>query len=788
MSNKTNKFRRAIHHLKSDQIDDRMSVLEAAPTNSTQNLMTVEPSVQVASTEETVSLGLDFDKGNEDDDGKDTSGIIAADGTILTLEPDVGDTSYILGPMASMWYAWGNFTRIGYIQQDTRKMVNLGSITGQLGSWDDEETFTSYGQLTFEQAIWFRDIGKKDGAGNDTPNYRAFYPGPPSSTADGFGRYLACIVGEGKTETTGNPRSTSDPKNAPEDATTQFSMLAFWSGKGKKDAIDKLRYDPNHPEGTNQPNPFEPGTTLYRNFEKQRAYDEHGLLGSAPSDDVKIAGAGGSPGQPYTPPKEDPNNPYVPAPGRKLAQFPTDPTSDATTSLGVQDGDKIAMATQSSRFDSILSNINKGKKLSTREVDYLRDNGLDDFYQGGMKSTDPVGELITLGVAAGAAKAIVVGLSKAFVSQSTKVLNGIVKNADKISKSTGGNAEVAQLFNLGKNKAIDTSIPGVRNAVDILVRAAKGGAKPNILKDIAVAKQGPGNQKALDLVIKAIKKVDPKTGWIMNSYKPQGKLLSEERIWLREIKKPVKVPELQKKFKGIKPKVKKKGDYKIVGGGLMKDNIAPPEFSPTRENRLWRKYEVNQNRRASQEKKNQVLELIGEGDHQWNHMLGNERWRSASQMKKFYGDHDYLYDYYYGGKKHKVLRKEGLEKDFLVFIEDENGFKDTILQSKLNELLAEERDKEDFKEYYMKETEQKEREKNFDRATKLKSIVGRIKRGDIKPEYPNEPPPKMVNGYHPKFGKKYKHDKLDPVSARSMPRTGDPEIDANVEKAKRKPK
>ena len=107
--------------------------------------------------------------------------------------------------------------------------------------------------------------------------------------------------------------------------------------------------------------------------------------------------------------------------------------------------------------------------MSTREVDYLRDNGLDDFYQGGMKSTDPVGELITLGVAAGAAKAIVVGLSKAFVSQSTKVLNGIVKNADKISKSTGGNAEVAQLFNLGKNKAIDTSIPGVRNAVDILL-------------------------------------------------------------------------------------------------------------------------------------------------------------------------------------------------------------------------------------------------------------------------------------------------------------------------------
>ena len=31
-------------------------------------------------------------------------------------------------------------------------------------------------------------------------------------------------------------------------------------------------------------------------------------------------GKGGSPGQPYQPPKEDPKNPYVPAPGKKLAQ------------------------------------------------------------------------------------------------------------------------------------------------------------------------------------------------------------------------------------------------------------------------------------------------------------------------------------------------------------------------------------------------------------------------------------------------------------------------------------
>ena len=51
--------------------------------------------------------------------------------------------------------------------------------------------------------------------------------------------------------------------------------------------------------------------------------------------------------------------------------------------------------------------------------------------------------------------------------------------------------------------------------------------------------------------------------------------------------------------------------------------------------------------------------------------------------------------------------------------------------------------------------------------------------------YPNEAPPKIDpnTGMHPKFGKRYKYDKLDPQSAESMPTQDDPEIDANVKKA-----
>ena len=42
---------------------------------------------------------------------------------------------------------------------------------------------------------------------------------------------------------------------------------------------------------------------------------------------------------------------------------------------------------------------------------------------------------------------------------------------------------------------------------------------------------------------------------------------------------------------------------------------------------------------------------------------------------------------------------------------------------------------------------------------------------------------------HPRYGKNAnRYKKLDPISAKSMPKTGDPEIDVEVAKAARKPK
>jgi len=62
-----------------------------------------------------------------------------------------------------------------------------------------------------------------------------------------------------------------------------------------------------------------------------------------------------------------------------------------------------------------------------------------------------------------------------------------------------------------------------------------------------------------------------------------------------------------------------------------------------------------------------------------------------------------------------------------------------------------------------------------------------LNQDDIKPEFPENPPPKLdpKTGKHPEYGKKAnRYKKLDPISANSMPPTGDPEIDAVVNKQK----
>ncbi len=180
-----NRYTRALRQIKDKTLDEKLELLSEIPTNNTTGIFVDTPGtltperIEPGDIDSELDLSQDGD-GAEGYDGRDTTGLFESDGTIRAIEPP-GDTSYVLGPMISMWYAWANYTQIGYVRQSDRKMVNLGRIVGEMSDWDGVSGFTSYGQLTLEQAVWFKNQSRSD--------YRAFYPGPPSNPADEFGRY-----------------------------------------------------------------------------------------------------------------------------------------------------------------------------------------------------------------------------------------------------------------------------------------------------------------------------------------------------------------------------------------------------------------------------------------------------------------------------------------------------------------------------------------------------------------------------------------------------------------------
>ena len=237
-----NRYSKALKHLKNKNIDEKLELLEQLPTNNTSGLYvdtpgTFEPE-EIGPGDLPPNAGLNLDEdgqGQEGYTGNDTTGLFLADGTIKSVEPP-GDTSYILGPMISMWYAWANYTQIGYVRQSDRKMVNLGRITGEMSAWDGETGFTGYGQLSIEQAVWYK--------GQTRADYRAFYPGPPSNPADQYGRYIGSMISSSKSTQTIIPQVDIPGINRSANATDTFSLQIH-----KLSNVAGLR-----PDGTQGPN------------------------------------------------------------------------------------------------------------------------------------------------------------------------------------------------------------------------------------------------------------------------------------------------------------------------------------------------------------------------------------------------------------------------------------------------------------------------------------------------------------------------------------------------------
>ena len=267
-------FKKLREHLTSNDIDKKIEYLESRmPTNNTAFVFSGDPSNPQGNSFETITDGeeneTDYTVGenpSNSTEARDTTGLFNAGGDhskgeyVKTVEPP-GDTSYILGPMAAMYYTWSYpWTMIGYIRESDRRMVNLGRIDGKFSDWDGSSgnassgsgTFYSYGQLTTDQALWFRDIQKANGNTNDpdTYSYRAFYPGPPSATPDAYGRYPCILTGVSKKQ----PRNVPDATPLDKQSGDNYSAMQAQADKGSgfisfKPDLDWYKKNKKRPKG-----------------------------------------------------------------------------------------------------------------------------------------------------------------------------------------------------------------------------------------------------------------------------------------------------------------------------------------------------------------------------------------------------------------------------------------------------------------------------------------------------------------------------------------------------------
>ncbi len=281
------------------------------------------------------------------------------------------------------------------------------------------------------------------------------------------------------------------------------------------------------------------------------------------------------------------------------------------------------------------------------------------------------------------------------------------------------------------------------------------------------------------------------------SYVPVSQVivLTESRkSILKNLKKPVVLPKEPKKFK-VKPKLRTPNNWMGSTPKISKPVDTPKEYKQVGGRNLWGKEEYNYNTTQSQERMNQVYELVGSGNMAFDHMLTDSKKMNDEQMEKFWGKNQDLYSYFYGGKKYKLVRKEAMDGDYLVFLIDDHGEKSNILQSELNEKLAEEQQKKELEEYNKMNPKNEpisfEKDYMFKKAyQKLKPQV-EYKGKPAKKGYPEDPPPEMVNNRHPDFGKmpgSTYYNKLDPQSAAAMPQQDDPLVDAKAKDAKENPK
>ena len=774
--------------------------------------------------------------------GTSTDGFIdPTTGAVLSnLPPD--SSNFILGPLVDGYvyvHGYDDRTNIGYIQKDTRQFMLLASIPGYWRSgsagnagagrnparqWDGE-TITIYNpEFTLEMAQWFRDQYVN---GTYIKNVSYFYPGgqpqsdnpdpnaPPGSkggivggAGSGGGPDEEGPYGSGGDPNIGTPQN---PPNGggPEDAGFPWELfddLKDWLfGKGKKKKKPDEKYGPafGDDEEANKER-----DKLIRELEKNMdQYGDDPKVEKAVNDwnDALYKAGGGDAAQRE---KGQTRDDVIDQGRKNLGLPPTPPPKRGqggrplgdTTQRGGKGGSGPSGSGSGSGGSSGgggAAGSGTGTGSGTRQVSKPYKKGglpVETVYRGMPKDSADL-------TRKGGTKETGTTLGRKGVSTS-KDQNVARSYADEnpLTRGTPFGNKTGEVWKGRIPKGAGTTFRGAtvlskKEADTAFQKNLNKGAKPpkrsgprpkaGTTTRVPGMPTGGGGGGLVRPIEPWIGKTDPLQGYtynyrkgtyeLANSNIPQGEVLSEsKKKILREVKKPYILPEAKKEKIKHRPKVIG-ASPRIVGADMMKKAECPTSFKKPEE-RLWGRYEKNKNARMSQERKNEVLDLVGTSDHAWEWLTETSRKKTQDIM---YGN--------FGEKGKKIVRKEQLKNDYLVFIVDENGNKEQVLQSKLNSILSDKFDREIFAQYFdEQETIRADKDPLFRRVSnKLKPIIDYPDKPS-KAGYPNDPPPEMVNGWHPEYGQdRGYYNKLDPQSAAAMPSTDNPVIDAKVQKAKR---
>jgi hypothetical protein len=784
-------FKKLREHLTSNDVDKKIEYLESRmPTNNTAFVFSGDPSNPQGNSFETIADGeeneTDYTVGenpSNSTEARDTTGLFNAGGDhskgeyVKTVEPP-GDTSYILGPMAAMYYTWSYpWTMIGYIRESDRRMVNLGRIDGKFSDWDGSSgnassgsgTFYSYGQLTTDQALWFRDIQKANGNTNDpdTYSYRAFYPGPPSATPDAFGRYPCILTGVSKKQ----PRNVPDATPLDKQAGDNFSAMLNKIKKGLRDFGDS--FDKNVEDGIDQLKDFlgdkfnDVMDGVIKNLGKITRMESAANMLNKYDDFLKKNPNGSNE-------RIDVTNEF----SKRDLNALNDVRNDANVKAAIEKA--LEVQNNPERANRVTSTGQTvGEIMWELAADKVREGLQNKVYDRP-------------------------GLDNS-------IHNNVQINFDEFRNSNGQNWTIEKNYEFRPGGSVegaeDTPLGAALTSAGIELDSLGAGSIPVVVGGVIAAKTGitGANQHGglynsptmkYQVVVPNTKikiKQGGQGGRSLGDTTKRGGVeeglsLERKREIFGHLTQPVVLPETKQKTYKVSPgqrfkdknKKPKETNFQDMDK-LFNKNIGGPQPFKPQERTSWTKDFIAQNVMKSQEKMNGVLEMIGDGKHAFDYAMNDYKRMGAKELEQYWGKNPNMYSFMFNGKKFNVTRKEHVEGDLVVFMQDQNGVKSNMLQSELNEKLQEQNEKWIEEAYFKSHPVIPEKKESTYDMIKKRFLENR----EIAPEFPAEPPPKMVNGFHPKFGKHAnRYKKLDPASANAMPETGDPETDAIVRKQK----